>query len=84
MAELTLIEEFAQHAEEQRRAVLYSCSMHVFDTNGIERKPGQIPDRLTCVVCKQWLPTMEACAYARGFAAAGGDPSIVIEGFGRP
>ncbi len=79
----TLTQEFAQHAEECRREVLYSCPLHVFDMRGIEFVAGKIPARLTCVMCKQWFPTLEAASYARGFKAAGGDADTVIEGFGR-
>lgn len=71
-----------QAREEARRATLYACAMHVFDTSGIELVASKIPHRLTCVMCKAWMPTLEAAAYARGFAAAGGDPQTVIEGFG--
>lgn len=73
-----------QFAEEQRRERLYACSMHVFNMGGIVIEAGKIPPRLTCVMCTEWMPTMEAAAYARGFAAAGGDPNTIIEGFGSP
>lgn len=72
----------AQWAEEQRRARLYACAMHVFDTKGVTSW-SNAPASLTCAMCGEWLPTMEAAQYARGFAAAGGDPETVIEGFGR-
>lgn len=72
-----------QFSEEQRRARLYACTLHVFDMSNVEIAPGKLPARLTCVMCTEWLPTIEAAQYVRGFAAAGGDPEIVIEGFGR-
>lgn len=72
----------AKHREEEaRRERLADCSMHVFAMDGIERVAGKIPPRLTCVMCTEWMPTLEAAAYARGFKAAGGDPNTVIEGF---
>lgn len=71
----------AQHrAEERRRDRLAGCPLHVFAMAGIERVAGKIPPRLTCVMCDEWMPTLEACAYARGYEAAGGDPNTVIEG----
>lgn len=68
-------------AELERRRVTDACAMHVFDCHGLDRK--NPPLRLKCVMCTGSLPTMEAGAYAAGFAAAGGDPETVIEGYGR-
>lgn len=73
--------EAAHRAEEARRERLANCPMHVFNMTGIELAAGKIPPRLTCVMCTEWLTTLEAAAYARGFKAAGGDPNTVIEGF---
>lgn len=73
-------DDVAAVESQQRRN---ACSLHVFDMRGIERIARKVPPRLRCVMCLEWMDTVEACAYARGFAAAGGDPETVIEGFGR-
>jgi hypothetical protein len=70
-----------QEREEERRGRLIACPLHQFNMTGIERVAGKIPQRLTCIVCEEWMPTLEAAAYARGFQAAGGNPDLVIDGF---
>lgn len=68
-------------AENRRR--LNSCPAHQFDVSGIDWERGFLPTRFTCMNCDGSLPELSAVEYARGFAAAGGNPETVIEGFGR-
>jgi hypothetical protein len=79
---LGLGDDHDEEEERQRYARLWACAMHVFKPSVMAWKAAGRPDRLTCAMCLQWMPLMEASAYARGFAAAGGDAEAVIEGFG--
>lgn len=65
------------------RQRLNSCPGHQFDASTIDWERGHLPSRFVCLRCDGWLPDLCAVEYARGFAAAGGDPELVIEGFGR-
>lgn len=65
------------------RRILNGCTAHQFDASVIDWERGLLPARFECLRCGGWLPELAAIEYARGFAAAGGDPDAVIEGFGR-
>jgi hypothetical protein len=61
---------------------LGECAAHRFDTAHI-LDWADAPERFTCLNCKGTMTPVAAHAYACGFAAAGGDPETVIQGFGR-
>lgn len=63
------------------RRKLNSCLQHFFEP--FKAVKGQPPALLKCLSCDGYLPFEQAAEYAKGFAAAGGDPETVIEGFGR-
>jgi hypothetical protein len=63
------------------RRRLNSCMQHFF--KGPLKRNGVAAELLQCMVCEGFLPLETAAEYARGFAAAGGDPETVIQGFGR-
>lgn len=69
-------------AMQENRRVLNKCLLHYFDTTGIFES-AEAPALLRCVMCKGFLPFEQAAEYARGFAAAGGDPELVMPGFTR-
>lgn len=63
------------------RRKLNCCLQHFF--RGPIAKNGKPVELLQCLVCEGYLPFEHAAEYAKGFAAAGGNPELVIEGFGR-
>lgn len=65
------------------RRRLNGCGQHVFDCMPIDWANKIAPETLRCRVCGGILRFEEAAQYAKGFAAAGGNPEHVIEGFGR-
>lgn len=66
----------------ENRQRLNGCLLHYFDTTGMfdAKEP---PALLRCVMCQGILPLEIAAEYARGFAAAGGNPELVVPGFSR-
>lgn len=65
------------------RRRLNGCDAHHFDGTAIDWERGLLPARFVCLKCGGWLPDLAAVEYARGFAAAGGNPELVLPGFTR-
>lgn len=77
----------AAEANQQR---LQTCARHHFtcedafylrDEEGapVGIAPGT---RLQCTACLGRMPALEAFRYAQGYKAAGGDPNVIIPGYG--
>lgn len=73
----------ARRAVAENRRKLTACVLHSFDSKTIDWHRGLVPATLLCTICGGREETLAAVAYARGYAAAGGDPEMVIEGFTR-
>lgn len=61
---------------------LDGCKRHRFPTLPPTNEiPFRIGLKLDCINCGGSLDALQAYAYARGYAAAGGDPNDVIPGW---
>lgn len=66
--------------ENQRR--LDGCKRHHFPTiPQVERIPTAFGLKLSCSKCGGSIDALQAYAYTRGFAAAGGNPNEIIPGW---
>lgn len=69
-------------AVRENMRVLSGCIVHRFNTREITDW-STAPERLECIHCGGHMTVPLAHSYATGWAAHGGDPELVIEGFGR-
>lgn len=63
------------------RIRLDSCKQHKFKTEGLRL---QSNEKVRCTECDGEMSLIEANQYVRGFVAAGGDFSLVWEGWNEP
>lgn len=63
------------------RVKLDCCEQHEFETHGVEV---QIGKRVKCKRCGGEMSLIQANEYVRGFAAGGGNPELVWEGWSIP